>query len=126
MRERCWTWGTMTAETAITPAVLQERGLRGLSKDEKDAAQRVATFHELSEKVGTAVGATVAGRTYGDFSLGPMPAPYAAALLALIADFTGLGGDGMVVTGIKEAAYAGAAVEWGITQAIAAGKVSKL
>lgn len=110
----------------LTPAKIAERGLRGLNREDRELAQRAETIEKAAEIGGGVIGAIVAGRTHGMASLGPVPAPFVAGGLAFVADFFGIGGDGPVVTAIKEAGYAGALVELGIQQAISAQRVAKI
>lgn len=117
----------MLFDPELSPAKIQERGLRGLNKDDREAANTANTVEVVAEKIGGGIGAVVAGRTFDQYNIaGQVPAPWAGAAIAILLDFTGWGGDGPVITGCKEAAYTGAFVDVGIRQAIAAGRVAKI
>lgn len=110
----------------ITPTQITERGLKALKGEDREAAQQALTLHNGAERIGQAGGAIVAGRTYGLYAVGPVAAPYLGGAIAFALDFFGIGGDGLFMTGAKEAAYSAACTQLGIDQAIAAGRVAKL
>lgn len=117
----------MLFDPDLSPAKIQERGLRGLNKEDREAAGTANTVEAVAEKIGGGVGAVVGGRTFDQYNIaGQVPAPWIGAGVAMVLDFTGWGGDGPLMTGVKEAAYTAAFVDVGIRQAIAAGRVAKI